>query len=82
MTTPLHDYAEIRTHLEKEHPDWLRALTPRHINGPADRWSQKVWAASSTNAAMQNFVSIHEHQTSPNPALAAVQGPGGATPPL
>ena len=31
-------------------------------------------AVSSVNAAMQNYVSIHEHQTKPNPALAAVHG--------
>jgi len=29
MTTRLHDYAEVRAYLEKEHPDWLRALTRR-----------------------------------------------------
>jgi hypothetical protein len=74
MTTRLHDYAEVRAYLEKERPDWLRALTPRHINASADYWSQKVWAASSANAAMQKYVSIHEHQTRPNPALAAVHG--------
>jgi hypothetical protein len=49
-------------------------LTPRHINAPADYWRQKVLAVSSANAAMQNDVSIHEHQTGPNPALAAVHG--------
>ena len=31
-------------------------------------------AASSANAAMQNYVSIHEHQTRSNTALAAVHG--------
>ena len=70
----LHNYAEVRAYLEKEHADWLRAVTPRHINAPADYWPQKVLAISSANAAMQNSVSIHEHQTRPNPALAAVQG--------
>jgi len=60
--------------LEKEHPDWLRALTPRHINAPAEYWPQKVLAISSANAAMQNYVSVYEHQTKPNPALAAVHG--------
>jgi len=35
---------------------------------------QKVLAISSANAAMQNYVGIHEHQTRTNPALAAVQG--------
>ncbi|MGA8660144.1 MAG: hypothetical protein WB586_28830 [Chthoniobacterales bacterium] len=49
-------------------------MTPRHINAPADYWPQKVLAVSSANAAMQNYVSIHEHQTRPNPALAAVHG--------
>jgi len=75
MTTRLHDYAEVRAYLEKEHPDWLRALTPRHINAPADYWPPKVVPVSSVNAAMQNYVSIHAHQTRPNPALAAVHGP-------
>jgi hypothetical protein len=32
MTGRLHNYAELRAYLEKEHPDWLQALTPRHIN--------------------------------------------------
>src|SRR6516164_7940109 len=57
-----------------QYPDWLRALTPLHINAPADYWPQKVLAVSSANAAMQNSVSIYEHQTKPNPALPAVQG--------
>ena len=74
MTVRLHNYTEVRAYLEKEHPDWLRALTPRHINAPADYWPQKVLAISSVNAAMQNYVSVHEHQTRPNPALAAVHG--------
>jgi hypothetical protein len=59
---------EVGAYLEKEHPGWLRALTPRHINTPADYWPQKVLAVSSANAAMQNYVSIHEHQTRPNRA--------------
>ena len=71
MDTPLHNYNEVRAYLEKEHPDWLRALTPRHIKAPADYWPQKVLAV----AAMQNYVSIYEHQTRPNPALAAASTP-------
>jgi len=74
MTTRLHNYAEVRAYLEKKHPDWLRALTPRHINAPADYWPQKVLAVSSVNAAMENYVSIYENRTLPNPALAAVHG--------
>ena len=74
MTTRLHNYAEVRAYFEKQHPDWLRALTPRHINAPAEYWPQKVFAVSSVNAAMQNYVSIYEHQTRPNPALAVVHG--------
>jgi hypothetical protein len=74
MTTRLHNYAEVRPYFEKEHPDWLRALTRRHINAPADYGHQKVLTVSSLNAAMQNYVSIYEHQTRPNPALAAVHG--------
>ena len=74
MGTRLHNYKEVREYLEKEHSDWIRALTPRHINAPADYWPQKVLAVSSANAAMQNYVSIYEHQTRPNPALAAVHG--------
>jgi len=31
-----------------------------------------VLAVSSVNAEIQNYVSIREHQTRPNPALAAV----------
>jgi hypothetical protein len=74
VTVRLHNYAEVRAYLEQEHQDWLRALMPRHINAPADYWPQKVLAVSSANAAMQNYVSICEHQTTPNPALAAVHG--------
>jgi hypothetical protein len=74
MITGLHNYAEVRAYLEKDHPDWLRALTPRHANAPADYWPQKVLAVSPANAAMQNYVNIHEHRTRPNPALAAVHG--------
>ena len=36
VATRLHNYKEVREYLEKEHPDWLRVLTPRHINAPAD----------------------------------------------
>jgi hypothetical protein len=68
------NYSEFKAYLQKEHPDWLRALTPRHIIAPADYWPQKVLAASSVNTAMQNYLSIHEHQTGSNPALAAVHG--------
>ena len=74
MGTRLHNYKEVREYLDKEHPDWLRVLTPRHINAPVDHWSQKVLAVSSANVAMQNYVSIYEQQIKPNPALAAVHG--------
>jgi hypothetical protein len=74
VTVRLHNYAEVREYIEKEHPDRLRALTLRHINAPADYWPHKVLAVSSANAAMQNYVSVHERQTRPNPALAAVHG--------
>jgi hypothetical protein len=33
-----------------------------------------VLAVSSVNAATQNYASIYEHQTRPNPALSAVHG--------
>jgi hypothetical protein len=72
--TRLHNHKEVREYLEKEHSEWLQALTPRHINAPAEYWPQKVLAVSSANAARQNYVSIHEYQTKPNPALAAVHG--------
>jgi hypothetical protein len=42
--TRLHNYAEVRAYLEKEHPDWIRALTPRHINAPPDYLLQRVLA--------------------------------------
>jgi hypothetical protein len=74
VTIRLHNYPEVRAYLEKEHPNWLRALMPRHINAPAEYWPQKVLAISSAKATMQNYVSIQEHQTRPNPALTAVQG--------
>ena len=50
-------YKEVREYFVKERPDWLRALTPLHINSPA---------------LLTSTISIHEHQTRPNPALAAV----------
>jgi hypothetical protein len=33
-----------------------------------------VLTVSSVNAAMQNYVSMYEHQTRPNPALEVVHG--------
>jgi hypothetical protein len=32
MSIRLHNYDEVRAYPEKEHVDWLRTLTPRHIN--------------------------------------------------
>ena len=66
--TRVHNYSEVREYLEKQHPDWLRALTPRHINAPANYWSQKVLAVSPVN-----------YVSTPNPALAAVQGQIGSS---
>jgi hypothetical protein len=43
-------------------------------NAPANYLAPRKSAVLSANAAMQNYVSIQEHQTMPNPALAAVQG--------
>ena len=60
MGTRLHNHKEVREYLEKEHSEWLRALTPRHINAPAEYWPQKVLAVSSVNTSMQNYVSIHD----------------------
>jgi hypothetical protein len=74
MTVRLHSYTEVQAFLEKEHSDWLRALAPRHINATAEYWPRKVLAASSVNAAMQNYVSIHEHWIRSNPPLAAIHG--------
>ena len=37
-------------------------------------------AVSSANAAMQNYVSINEHQARPNPALAAAHGQAALLP--
>src|SRR6516164_1984769 len=45
MTTRLHNYAEVRAYLGKEHLDWLRAFTPG-LNAPADYWPQKVLGVS------------------------------------
>jgi hypothetical protein len=58
MGTRLHNYKEVREYLEPEHPDWLQALTPRHINAPADYWPQKVLAVSSVNAATSASTNI------------------------
>jgi hypothetical protein len=55
-------------------------VTPRHINAPAEYWPQKVLSVSSVNAAMQNYVSIYERQTRPNPALAVVHGQAAMLP--
>jgi hypothetical protein len=46
--------------------------TPQHVNSLADYRPQKVLAVSPANAVMQNYISICEHQTKPNPVLAAV----------
>jgi hypothetical protein len=37
---------------------------PWDINAPTDYWPQKVLSVSSATVAMQNYVSIHAHQTS------------------
>jgi hypothetical protein len=71
MTARLHNYAEVRAYFEKEHPDWLRALTPRHINAPADYRPQKSAGGLIRKRRMQNYVSIRKADR-PNPALAAV----------
>ena len=64
MGTRLHTYQEVREYLERGHPDWLRGLTPRHINAPPDYWPQQLLAVSSANAAMQNYVSIDDQAES------------------
>ena len=40
--TRLHNYNEVREYLEKQHPDRLRALTPRHINAPPEYWAKRL----------------------------------------
>jgi hypothetical protein len=49
-------------------------LDPGSGTALAGYWPQKVLAVSSVNAAMQNYIRVHEHQTRPNPALAVVHG--------
>lgn len=49
MSIRLHNNPEVRAYLEKEHRDWLRALTPRHINPPPDwrtSWLRDICARS------------------------------------
>jgi hypothetical protein len=77
VTASLKDYQEARDFREKEHPAWLRAMSPRRINVPSEYWPQKVWAISATNAAMMNAYLTREKRTRPNPALVAVQGQAG-----
>jgi hypothetical protein len=49
-------------------------MTPRHINAPADYWPEKVLTVSSVNAAMQNYISIHEHQKQSQSGARVIHG--------
>jgi hypothetical protein len=43
----LSNYKELKAFLEKEQPDWIRALIPRQIEASSRYWSQKVLATAA-----------------------------------
>src|SRR5260370_29672315 len=64
----LDNYNEAKDRLEKNRPEWLRALMPRSINAPAEYWPQKMVAVHTITAAFNNYISVHEEHREPNPA--------------
>jgi hypothetical protein len=59
----LHNYAEVRVYLEKEHPRLASSFDAALYQRASRYRPQKVLAVSSANAAMQNYVSIYEHHS-------------------
>jgi hypothetical protein len=68
----LRNYIEVRDYFDREHRDWLRIMTPRHINAPPDYHPQKIFAVASLNALLQNRDAVFDHQR-PNAATAMAQ---------
>ena len=52
-------YEALKAFLEKERPDWIRALIPRNINAPSSYWPQKILAVSTIQAVICNQIA-HE----------------------
>ena len=51
----------------------IQSILPSGIRSSLDHIAHND-ALRRHNAAMRNYVGIHKHRTSPNPALAAVHG--------
>jgi hypothetical protein len=68
----LQNYLEARDYFEREHPDWLRIMMPRHINAPPDYHPQKIFAVASLNSLLQNRNAIFDYKA-PNAATAMAQ---------
>jgi hypothetical protein len=66
-------YAHLKDFIEKERPDWLRALIPRHISAPSEYWPQKVLALATIQAALCNQTA-HDLGVNPDSTFAAVEG--------
>jgi len=53
--TPL-TYVALKAFIEKERPDWIRALIPRNIDAEAEYWPQKVLALSTIQGVLCNQI--------------------------
>src|SRR6516162_7145259 len=81
MTGRLHNYAEVRAYLEKEHSDWLRALTPRHINSQPTTGSRKSWRSHQQMPGCRTTsASVNTKLGQSSACCSSV--PGGAPPAL
>jgi hypothetical protein len=47
-------YVALKAFVEKERPDWIRALIPRNIDAGAEYWPQKVLALSTIQGVLCN----------------------------
>src|SRR5208337_1979862 len=49
-------YSALKSFIEKERPDWIRALIPRNIEVPAQYWPQKVLAVATLQGVIRNQI--------------------------
>src|ERR1700746_2280699 len=49
-------YSTFKSFIEKERPDWLRALMPRNIEVPAQYWPPKVLAVAAIQGVIRNQI--------------------------
>jgi hypothetical protein len=69
-------YGEFRAFVERERPDWIEALVPRHIDAPANYYPQKVLALATIQGALCNQI-LQDAGLKPDATFAAVEGQTG-----